>query len=33
MWCSKKEMNGEISMTERDALLQYLEAKIELDNM
>ena len=29
----EKEMNGEISMTERDALLQYLEAKIELDNM
>ena len=29
----EKEMNGEITMTERDALLQYLEAKIELDNM
>ena len=29
----EKEMNGEITMSERDALLQYLEAKIELDNM
>lgn len=29
----EKEMNGEISVSERDGLLQYLEARIELNNI